>query len=64
MRPLFAFFIDRPLLVNLGMLFVFFLGSAAVVSILHTYHTLGRLEFRPGEDGWLRFDFTALHWKS
>ncbi|MDF1552832.1 MAG: DUF58 domain-containing protein [Deferrisomatales bacterium] len=33
---------------NLGMLFVFFLGSAAVVSILHTYHVLGRLEFRPG----------------
>jgi len=33
---------------NLGMLFVFFLGSAGVVSILHTYHTLRGLEFRPG----------------
>lgn len=33
---------------NLGMLFVFFLGSAGVVSILHTYHTLEGLEFRPG----------------
>ena len=33
---------------NLGMLFVFFLGSAGVVSILHTYLVLARLEFRPG----------------
>ncbi len=33
---------------NLGMLFVFFLGSAGVVSILHTYHALAGLEFRPG----------------